>query len=280
MSQAACETISCPNCRTNESSIWGRENGFTAVQCTECGLVYVNPRPREDVISDANKIGVHQGDEGALDVTARRVASKVPYYSAILQEMFAQERAAGVPLKWLDVGAGYGEFVEAVLASMPPGTEAAGLEPMAPKVKAARSLGLPIDSRDLSEVGDGYDVISLINVYSHIPDFDGFASMLVKKLKPGGVLFMETGNVAALKREQFPDVLYLPDHLVFSSLPQMRQIIERLGMQLAIHKEVGIDNALWSLKNFVKGLKRGRIDVKWPDQSAFKTVFYEANLLV
>lgn len=267
------ETITCPCCSSGTTTFWARENGYTAVKCSDCGLVYVNPRPREDVITEANKVGVHQGDQGALDVTGHRNNAKVPYYSTILREMFAREQTEDKPLRWLDVGAGYGEFVEAVISTMPAGTAAEGLEPMAPKVKVAQSLGIPVDSRDLKDVGDGYDVISLINVYSHIPDFDGFGRMLVNKLNPGGVLFIETGNVAALSREQFPDILYLPDHMVFSSLPQMRQIIGNLGLDLELHKELPIDNAMWCLKTLVQGLMRGRIDINLPGQSAFRTVF-------
>lgn len=277
MNEAIYETIKCPNCREDDYDPWGNENGFLAVQCKSCGLVYVNPRPREDVISEANKVGVHQGEQGDLNVAARRIPSKIAHYSSILQEMFSEERIAGQPLKWLDVGAGYGEFLQAVLATMPSGTEAIGLEPMAPKVKVARSLGLPIDSRDLSDVGGGYDVISLINVYSHIPDFDGFAAILVEKLNPNGILFIETGNVAALTRHEFADILYLPDHLVFSSPRQMRMIIERLGMDLVSHKELRIDNALWSLKVLVKGLMRRRLDVRLPGSSKYRAVFYKAK---
>lgn len=269
------ETINCPNCRASDSTDWGKENGFVAVQCNCCGLVYVNPRPREDVISEANKIGVHQGDAGALNVTARRIPSKIGYYSRVLREMFEHERSAGTPLKWLDVGAGYGEFVQAVLATMPAGTEAVGLEPMAPKVKVARSLGLPIESRDLGEISEKFDVISLINVYSHIPDFDSFAAILIEKLKPGGILFMETGNIAALRRDQFPDILYLPDHLVFSSPRQMRMIIDRLGMNILSYREVPIDNLVWSIKTFIKGMIRRRLDVKIPGKSKYRTVFYK-----
>ncbi|MBX9884566.1 MAG: class I SAM-dependent methyltransferase [Novosphingobium sp.] len=278
MNQVMLETIACPNCRTSESSVWGHESGFVAVKCSSCGLVYVNPRPREDAISDANKIGLHPGDEKALDVTYRRIPGKIPHYSAILREMFAEERAAGLAVKWLDVGAGYGEFIEAVLATMPPGSEALGIDPMAPKVKVAQSRGLPVYSRELSEVGDGYDVISLINVYSHIPDFDEFGAMLASKLKPGGILFIETGNIAAVTREQFPDTLLLPDHLVFSSLPQMRMIFERLGMDLPLYKETRVDDALWSLKIFAKGiLRRRRLDIRLPGRSAFRQVFYKAR---
>ncbi len=271
------EAITCPCCSSGTSTVWALENGYTAVKCADCGLVYVNPRPREEVITEANKVGVHQGEDGALDVTARRVAAKVPYYSAILCEMFERERVENKPLRWLDVGAGYGEFVEAVISTMPAGTVAEGLEPMAPKVEVAKSLGIPVDSRDLKDVGTGYDVISLINVYSHIPDFDGFGRMLVEKLNSGGVLFMETGNVAALSREQFPDLLYLPDHMVFSSLPQMRIIVDKLDLDLELHKELPIDNIIWCLKSFVKGLKRGKIDIHLPGQSAFRTVFYKAR---
>ncbi len=40
----------------------------------------------------------------------------------------------------------------------------------------------------------GIDVISLINVFSHIPDFEDFLRQVVEHSSPGGVVFLEIGN--------------------------------------------------------------------------------------
>ena len=268
--------VSCPGCGSDDARPWATENGYSAGKCTSCGLVYVNPRPGDELINEANKVGVHKGDEQALVVTTRRKPGKVRYYTPIIGDFFSADFTA--PIRWLDVGAGYGEVIEAVIAAAPVGSEVLGLEPMAPKVAAARKLGLPVDDRQLDEVGSDFDVISLINVYSHIPDFKQFASTLVEKLKPGGVLFIETGNGGALaNRSDYPDQLFLPDHLVFSSVPQMERILSDVGLVLERFEERAIDNLLWSAKVTVRALLKGKIALHIPRTSPFRTVFYKAR---
>ncbi|MFN3944302.1 MAG: class I SAM-dependent methyltransferase [Allosphingosinicella sp.] len=270
--------IQCPNCRADDYSLWAEENGFKAVKCKPCGLVYVNPRPSDEMITESHKIGMHQGEEGNLNVKARRLPSKVRRYKKIIRDMFGDEIRAGKPLRWLDVGAGYGEVVEAAAAVLPTGSEASGIEPMAPKAEAAAARGVPVSMKRLEEVGGGYDVISLINVYSHIPDFDSFGQMLVDKLKPGGFLFLETGNLAELRSgKEFPNILVLPDHLVFAGVKQMLQILERLGLTVVEHHKRPVGNLVWTAKTFVKGLMRGKLRIAFPIFAPYRTVLYKAR---
>jgi len=268
--------VSCPCCGADDAAPWGAENGYTAGKCRVCGLVYVNPRPGDEVINEANKVGVHKGDEEALVVTTRRRPGKVRYYAPIVADFFSADFA--VPIRWLDVGAGYGEVIEAVTQSAQEGSYILGIEPMAPKVAVARRLGLPVDARPLDEVGADFDVISLINVYSHIPNFREFGRALVEKLKPGGSLFIETGNGGALdNRMHYPDQLFLPDHLVFSGPLQMKRIFADLGLTLERCDERPVDGLAWSAKVTIRNLLKGRLAAHFPGTSPFRTVFYRAR---
>jgi SAM-dependent methyltransferase len=270
--------VDCPHCHGGQTSVWATENGYALNRCSECSILFVSPRPSEETISEANKMGVHRGEEGRLDVRARREPGKVDHYSAILREMFADEIAAGKPFRWLDVGAGYGEFIEAVLKTMPSGSEAVGIEPMLYKVDTAAKLGLPVHQANLSDLTGSFDAISLINVYSHVPDFNSFAKELVSKLRPGGILFIETGNLADLaSREEFSDRLFLPDHLVFAGVGQMTEEITRLGLKVERTNFLPIDSISWCLKAFVKNiLYLRKLHIPIPGKSRFRTVLYKA----
>lgn len=269
------EYVNCPNCGTDQASEWAREGGFTAVKCGPCGLIYVNPRPGADEITEANKVGVHRTQDGKdLNVSTRRVSGKVDYYRRVIGELFDTERAAGAQLKWLDVGAGYGEVVEAV-QSVLPRTDVEGIEPMRPKTEVAQARGVPVSDRTLADTASDYDVISLINVYSHIPDFRAFGGLLTSKLKPGGVLFLETGNLPELSsRAEFPDILYLPDHLVFAAPAQMESIAASIGLVMERAKPEPIDDTLWAFKQTAKSFLRGKPRIVLPWTSKFRTVFY------
>jgi 2-polyprenyl-3-methyl-5-hydroxy-6-metoxy-1,4-benzoquinol methylase len=273
------ELIACPHCGGGDHHLWARESGFDAVKCDGCGLVYVNPRPGSETITEANKIGLHRTASGEqFSVKARRHPLRIARYKAILREMFGPELAAGLPVRWLDVGAGYGEFVEAVVGVFPNGSDISGIEPMQAKTAVARRRGLPISDRALHELDDQYDAVSLINVFSHIPDFIDFGAAICARIKPGGVLFMETGNGGDLvSRSDYPDKLYLPDHLVFAGAAHIEQIAAKLGLAVEAVRQEPIDNPLWCLKVLVRDLLDSRLTVKFPYASPFRTMFYKCR---
>lgn len=279
MSTEVLERIACPHCDSERSHLWAEEGGFAAVKCDDCGVVYVNPRPREEVITEGHRIGMHRTATGeSFSVRGSRHPLRIRHYKSVLRDMFGAEIARGAPLRWLDVGAGYGEFVEAAAGVLPEGSEVVGIEPMQPKVAVARARGLPIDDRPLSAVQDRFDVVSLILVFSHIPDFKSFGRDLARRVKPGGILFMETGNGGDLRqRSDYPNKLMLPDHLVFAGVEQMKDIVDTIGFGVEATRQEPVDNPLWCLKMGVKGLLERRLVLKRPYASPFRTVFFKCR---
>jgi 2-polyprenyl-3-methyl-5-hydroxy-6-metoxy-1,4-benzoquinol methylase len=273
------ESIDCPLCGSRDSSAWAMENGFSAVKCSSCGLVFVNPRPNTLDISAANKIGVHRTEGGALEVSYRRHPRRVERYRKLIAEIFADEISSSRVLRWLDVGAGYGEFIEAATLALPNGSTICGIDPMEPKVRAAQARGLDVSTRSLSDVTGPFDVISLINVFSHVPDFRQFCSELKGKLAPNGVLFIQTGNGGDLKRRaDYPDELCLPDHLVFAGREHIERYLNLAGFELTTVKNRRVDGIIGSVQTMLNNVRRGVFALRFPYTSPFRTVFYKAIL--
>jgi SAM-dependent methyltransferase len=255
MQPARLESIPCPYCGSARHRPWAQELGFTAVRCLDCALLYCNPRPAQALIDAAVRTGAHGPEAQGLVVTARRLGSKVSRYRRVFGEMFDDLWRAGRPVSWLDVGAGYGEIVEAVQALAPPGSRIAGLEPMRPKAAAARARGLQIVEDYLRPGQPKVQVVSVVDVFSHIPDFGAFLADVRAVLEPGGELFVETGNLADLdRREQFPYELGLPDHLVFAGEKHLQGFLERAGFEVVRTRRWRIDGLLNLAKNGVKKL--------------------------
>ncbi|WP_233503352.1 class I SAM-dependent methyltransferase [Sphingomonas psychrotolerans] len=272
--QVRLETVDCPCCESKGHRHWASENGYDAVKCTRCGTVYIRERPRREDISAAARDGVHPTEDGVLDQRLHRQGWKVPFYAGIVRRFFEGEKG----LRWLDVGAGNGEFVEAVQRALPD-AEAMGIDPMKVKVACAQKRSVPITAQTLEEVTGSYDVISIINVFSHIPDFQHFGRLIRARLKPGGSLFIETGNGGDLpSRADYPGELLLPDHLVFSGIEQMKQTLGRLGFGRVEHFSRRTDHPLWAAKQMVKGALKGRPRVFIPWTRKFRTIFYRAYL--
>ncbi|MGH7557858.1 MAG: class I SAM-dependent methyltransferase [Gemmatimonadota bacterium] len=228
------EQISCPYCKGEDSRPWAEDNGYSAVQCTSCGFVFVNPRPPLDGIEEATKTGLHETEAGKLDVVGplgfRR--AKVKMFKERLRELFPGDALFGREVRWLDIGCGFGELLVAVEDLVAPGSVIEGVEPSEPKARVARQRGLRVKGGTLEEVDRNYSFLSMINVFSHLPQPRSFLTALPKVLEPGGRLLLVTGNGADVPPTEYPDPLFLPDHLVFAGETHVRGLLEETGFEV------------------------------------------------
>ena len=279
MSGYGLETIVCPYCGSDRHHLWAEEAGFRAVRCDACALLYCNPRPPMDAISSAVRTGVHSVEAQHLDVRARRVARKVTYYRRALGSLFRDVWERPRPITWLDVGAGYGEVLEAVRSLAPAGSHFEGLEPMKFKADQARARGLTMTEDYLRPDHPKVDIISVVDVFSHIPSFSRFLGDVRSVLLPGGELFVETGNLADLnRRDEFPGELGLPDHLVFAGENHLRGFLEQGGFDILRVESRRIDDAANLAKNVVKKLIGRPVLLSLPYTSRYRSLLVRARL--
>lgn len=220
--------VNCYACGATANAPYASENGFTLVKCANCGLLYVRPRPSDADVASAHRIGVHPG---SMDVTGSYNAHIVPRYMNILADIHGTPEVDRT-CNWLDVGCGHGEFMQAVQHFMGPQADVHGLEPNTRKRESARSHGLKVEWFDLWNHTGAYDYVSLLNVYSHLPDPVSFLKLCHGLLKQGGELWLETGDTAGLPASQHPRPFYLPDHLSFASESIVRTLLQRCGFEV------------------------------------------------
>lgn len=273
------ESITCPYCRSPEHRQWAEELGYSAVRCNSCAFLYVNPRPTIFSIDAAVRTGAHGEDAAHLNVRSRRLEGRVGHYAGIFERMFDDFWKRKQPISWLDVGAGYGEILEAVASLAHPGSQLAGLEPMEHKAKIARARGLNIIEDYLRPGREKVDVISVVDVFSHIPDFGLFLQDVAATLRPGGEIFVETGNLADLEnRADFPGELGLPDHLVFAGESHLTGFLERSGFEVVRIERRRIDGLQNLVKNVVKKVIGRPAGLAWPYTSKYRQLLVRARL--
>lgn len=279
MQDSALEVIPCPYCGSSDRRIWAQERGFDAVRCSGCRLIYCNPRPALGAIDQAVRTGAHGAAAGYLDARAHRVARKVSIYRRVFADLFSDLWRAGRPVSWLDIGAGYGEVVEALASLAPAGSTVMGVEPMHHKATAARQRGLQVTEGYLKAGSAQVQVASVVDVYSHIPSFAPFLDTVRSVLVPGGELFLETGNLADLEeRADFAGELGLPDHLVFAGEAHLRGYLDRAGFEIMDLRRVRIDGLVDLGKNVVKKLIGRPAYLRLPYTSHYRQLRIRARL--
>jgi len=223
---------------------------------------------------------LHSEVEGGRNVVVRRVSSNVNLYKIILTEIFSDIWKKATPISWLDIGAGYGEFIEAVMAVAPNGSNILGIEPMQPKAIAAQKRGLNVKNIFLSDVNEKYDIISLINVFSHIPDIKSFLNEIKQVLKPSGYFFLETGNTADLQSaKEAPTELDLPDHLIFAGEKQIEMWLTEAGFEILSIKKIRKDTFINFLKNIIKKILGRKVTLALPYTSTYRSLLIRAHLI-
>lgn len=270
--------IACPYCESSRSTPWGEERGFHVVRCADCAFLFMNPSLDRADISKAVETGFHAEAEG-MDVRAHRHEGKVRQYRALFADLCSDMWRDGAPVHWLDVGAGYGEIVEAVFQLAPAESVVEGLEPMGPKAADARSRGLRITQDYLRPGHPPVDVISSIDVFSHVPDYRAFLRDVAGALKPGGRVIIETGNLADVStRGEFPFELGLPDHLTFAGKAHLVGLLQETGFEVERIVEKRVDTALALVKSVAKKLigRPGKLRV--PYTSDYRQLVVRARL--
>jgi len=272
------EPICCPCCGGGGGVYWSEELGFKLVRCPECSLLYVNPRPDAAAIDSGVREGMQKVNGKTISVRSRRIPRKIGLYKRDLRTLFPDLWQKNAPLRWVDVGAGYGETLEAVKSLAHPDSELVGVEPMQYKAVSARQRGLNIIESYLQPGLFQADVISAIDIFSHIPDFHGFLATVRTNLAPGGNVLIETGNLADLTlREEFPGELGLPDHLVFAGEKTLERYLRDAGLKVvAIHRK-RIDGVGESAKSVVKMLLGRPVKLGIPYTSNFRQLMIRAQ---
>jgi SAM-dependent methyltransferase len=94
--------------------------------------------------------------------------------------------------RWLDYGCGNGGLVRYLRETQ--AAETFGFEQGA-IAERARALGIPmLDERELGEQEASFDIVSAIEVMEHTVDPVGELRKIRRLLRPGGLLFLTTGN--------------------------------------------------------------------------------------
>jgi SAM-dependent methyltransferase len=203
------------------------------VRCRTCGLCYVNPRPRPELIIDAY---ASAEDPTFVAQNPQRIAT----FSKALHKIFSQlGQSGGHGRKLLDIGSAGGAFL---VAARDFGFDPVGVEPSRWMADFGRRT-YRVDIRDGILVpgmfaDESFDVISIWDVIEHVPDPHGLFTLIHRLLKPDGYLLVSYPDVASMAAkllgERWP--FWLSVHLLYYDRKTIAAQLNKAGFRPVLYR--------------------------------------------
>lgn len=199
------------------------------VRCRRCGLYYLNPRLRQDVIIE--------GYSGGSDETfVSQAPAREKTFNRALKRI---EKVNGGVGRVLDVGAAGGSFLGVAKRR---GWEVAGCEPNRWLCEWGRTTyGVSLQPGtlfDMDLADESFDVVTLWDVLEHTPDPKAVLLECRRVLKPDGLLVVNYPAIDSLAAKLMGRkwVFLLSVHLYYFTLPTVRQMLTAAGFETIKHK--------------------------------------------
>lgn len=165
----------------------------------------------------------YRGQEPAIRKSMRRH----------LDQMSRYHRAGG---DLLEVGCAYGFFLDEARQRF---GRVQGIDIAEGAVAHAKDrLGLDASVADFPTLPATrhFDVVCMWDTLEHVPDPDRFVAKAHEVLRPGGYLFITTGDIGSLNarwRGEKWRQIHPPTHVNYFSRPTLTRMLERLGFRVA-----------------------------------------------
>jgi|GEM_PF-2621985 len=261
--------IACPICERDNSRLRFEVKGYKLVECTGCGLVYVNPR-RTDVFSIYSD--QYFADENYyINYEASRKAYRKGFRSKlkVLREVVGKGNL-------LDVGCAFGDFMD---ESTSFGFTPHGVE-LAPHAAQIASATGPVYCGDwlAYESHSVFDVVCFIDSLEHFENPVHAIRKAGKVLRKDGYLGIMVPNIGSwFARLSGPRWhLILPEeHLFYFNRESMHRLLRQEGFQAVYEATSGYGR---SLSDILAVLLRGTGLGARLSRSPLNKIAFEINL--
>lgn len=207
---------------------------FILVQCNQCGLVYLNPRPSPE------EIGKYYPNDYPPYIQAienegswfRRLDRRYGLYKRCREIT----RQVGQPGMLLDIGCSTGIFLNGMRQW---GWQVQGIELNSEIAEYARKrFDLQVFTGNLEHAlfpGDSFDLVTLWDVLEHVYDPKSTLGEISRILRPGGWLVMSLPDLDSLEARLFGPYwagLDMPRHLHVFNRQVLARLLQETGFTL------------------------------------------------
>lgn len=249
---------------------------FRLVQCSNCGLVYLDPRPSPDELGSYYTKDYYTSLPPVLKNNSgwREHVKRIAYRSRCQakESMSTGQRAmlplASLALAWrarrrvppisngalLDVGCGNGEQIAWIRDNIP-GWRVEGVEVNSFAAQQAQAhFGLKVhigNLEDLELPGESFDMVSFWHSLEHTFSPSTTLREAHRLLKPNGWIGVEVPNIESWEARHLGEIWYhlaVPVHLYHFSPRTLHLMLQKCGFRLitteVVHGEIPWDNLM------------------------------------
>ncbi len=205
------------------------------VRCRRCGLMYVSPRLKPELIFEGYSEGSDEIFVSQASHRERTFRRTLPFLTRFVPEAARARLGTTEPPRILDVGTAGGSFLAVAKAA---GWEVRGVEPNRWLCDWAREhYGIQVDNGDLFAArypDDSFDAATLWDVLEHVPDPRALLDEVKRVLRPGGVLLVnypDKGSVIARAMGR-RWVFNLTVHLYYFTRRTLRRMLDETGFEV------------------------------------------------
>lgn len=246
------EFVSCNLCGQRDTIRHLHTSDWTLVRCCHCGLIYTNPRPSTEKLSELytrEYFGRFVSDNPSGFPTDQE-EMEACVSTQTLRVMQIGQCVSG-PGRLLDVGCGPGFFMARAARE---GWSVQGIDVSAEAANYGEEyLGLKIRVGTPENVGDlwcnRFHVITMFHLLEHLPDPVAALCAVGNALRKKGTLVVTVPNIGSSEARYFGadwKGLDLPYHLYHFDPRSLSQILEKAGFEvLSVHRQASQLVADW-----------------------------------
>lgn len=235
-------------CGSRENKVRFTERGFNLVKCKECGLIFTNPRLKQDVINELYRIQAQE--TGTMTVLIGTKLDKRPFirdaddrYKQLLDHISKNSPSN----KILEIGVGKGKFLR--MASQA-GFDVQGFDIAEGRVETTNGVKITYAPSliDAKYPDHSFDAIIMWEVFEHIPNPKEILAELKRILTKNGLLIIQCPNGEFALRKTFIFTKIVPFlapylinkqcgycnpefHLYFYSMKTLRDLLDECGFK-------------------------------------------------
>jgi SAM-dependent methyltransferase len=236
------ETLLCKICGADARFVGSkqgryRRQPFNLYQCQSCGFAFIgNPWvDYQEIYSQAYYRG--QGADPLVDYVFELEHPEATVRQYEWQGIVQAVRSlvpVGPKTRWLDFGCGNGGLVRHCRSNA--GCSIWGYEHGWIRDVAAKS-GIPfLNDEELESAKNSFDIVTAIEVLEHLQDPLEQLKQIRSLLRPGGLFFFTTGNLAPQREKPLSWSYLVPEiHISFYEPKTLEKALQETGFRAAFH---------------------------------------------